>query len=135
MGWGQGAGPGRSLLSLAGTLSGYALGSQGGTEKSKLGSAQHQAKVVIIRVLKVSRVRGMTRTLPSSQGPSLTTTESRKQPMTLAVALTASGEAYGELFWDDGESLAVLERGAYTLVSFSAKNVSSRACPGWRVEA
>lgn len=56
------------------------------------------------------------------QGPSLTTTESRKQPMALAVALTASGEASGELFWDDGESLAVLERGAYTLVTFSAKN-------------
>lgn len=56
------------------------------------------------------------------QGPSLTTTESRKQPMALAVALTASGEADGELFWDDGESLAVLERGAYTLVTFSAKN-------------
>lgn len=56
------------------------------------------------------------------QGPSLTTTESRKQPMALAVALTESGEASGELFWDDGESLGVLERGAYTLVTFSAKN-------------
>lgn len=54
--------------------------------------------------------------------------------MALAVALTASGEADGELFWDDGESLAVLERGAYTLVTFSAKNVSPKACPGWRVE-
>lgn len=54
--------------------------------------------------------------------------------MALAVALTASGEANGELFWDDGETLAVLERGTYTLVSFSAKNVSPRACPGWRVE-
>lgn len=59
---------------------------------------------------------------PSSQGPSLTTTESRKQPMALAVALTASGEAYGELFWDDGESLDALERGAYTQVTFLAKN-------------
>lgn len=68
---------------------------------------------------------------PSSQGPSLTTTESRKQPMALAVALTESGEASGELFWDDGESLGVLERGAYTLVTFSAKNVSHGACPGW----
>ncbi|ERE69027.1 lysosomal alpha-glucosidase-like protein [Cricetulus griseus] len=56
------------------------------------------------------------------QGPSLTTTESRKQPMALAVALTASGEAYGELFWDDGESLDALERGAYTQVTFLAKN-------------
>lgn len=56
------------------------------------------------------------------QGPSLTTTESRKQPMALAVALTASGQACGELFWDDGESLGVLEHGAYTLVTFSASN-------------
>lgn len=54
--------------------------------------------------------------------------------MALAVALTASGEACGELFWDDGESLGVLERGDYTLVTFLAKNVSHKACPDWRVE-
>ncbi|XP_026936724.1 lysosomal alpha-glucosidase isoform X2 [Sagmatias obliquidens] len=56
------------------------------------------------------------------QGPGLTTTESRKKPMALAVALTASGEARGELFWDDGESLGVLDRGAYTQVIFLATN-------------
>ncbi|KAM5149367.1 lysosomal alpha-glucosidase isoform 1-T3 [Callospermophilus lateralis] len=56
------------------------------------------------------------------QGPALTTTESRKQPMALAVALTAGGEAHGELFWDDGESLDTLERGAYTQVTFLARN-------------
>lgn len=56
------------------------------------------------------------------QGPGLTTTESRKQPMALAVALTSSGEARGELFWDDGESLGVLERGAYTQLVFLARN-------------
>lgn len=56
------------------------------------------------------------------QGPSLTTTESRKQPMALVVALTASGEARGELYWDDGESLGVLEHGAYSLITFLAKN-------------
>ncbi|XP_048221049.1 lysosomal alpha-glucosidase [Perognathus longimembris pacificus] len=56
------------------------------------------------------------------QGTALTTTESRKQPLALAVALTAGGEARGGLFWDDGESLGVLERGAYTEVTFSAKN-------------
>lgn len=56
------------------------------------------------------------------QGPGLTTTESRQQPMALAVALTGSGEAQGELFWDDGESLGVLERGAYTQVVFLARN-------------
>lgn len=66
-----------------------------------------------------------------SQGPGLTTTESRKKPMALAVALTASGEARGELFWDDGESLGVLDRGAYTQVIFLATNVSSGIRLGW----
>uniref|UniRef100_A0A2K6NW22 Lysosomal alpha-glucosidase n=1 Tax=Rhinopithecus roxellana TaxID=61622 RepID=A0A2K6NW22_RHIRO len=56
------------------------------------------------------------------QGPGLTTTESRQQPMALAVALTKGGEAQGELFWDDGESLEVLERGAYTQVLFLARS-------------
>ncbi|ELK12281.1 Lysosomal alpha-glucosidase [Pteropus alecto] len=56
------------------------------------------------------------------QGPGLSTTESRKQPMALAVALTGSGEARGELFWDDGESLGALERGAYTQLVFLARN-------------
>ncbi|KAK2497272.1 hypothetical protein MC885_013421 [Smutsia gigantea] len=65
------------------------------------------------------------------QGPGLTTTESRKQPMALVVALPASGEARGELFWDDGESLGVLERGAYTHIIFWAQNVSPGAGPGW----
>lgn len=56
------------------------------------------------------------------QGPGLTTTESRKQPMALLAALTVNGEARGELFWDDGESLGVLERGDYTEVTFLARN-------------
>lgn len=68
---------------------------------------------------------------PPLQGPGLTTTESRKQPMALVVALPAIGEAQGELFWDDGESLGVLERGAYTHVIFRAQNVSPGTSPGW----
>lgn len=56
------------------------------------------------------------------QGPGLTTTESRRQPMALAVALNRTGEAHGELFWDDGESLGVLERGAFTKVTFLARS-------------
>ncbi|XP_004860939.1 lysosomal alpha-glucosidase isoform X2 [Heterocephalus glaber] len=61
-------------------------------------------------------------TIVPLQAPGLTTTESRKQPMALAVALTPRGEAQGELFWDDGDSLGVLERGAYTQVVFLAGN-------------
>ncbi|XP_027968262.1 lysosomal alpha-glucosidase isoform X2 [Eumetopias jubatus] len=56
------------------------------------------------------------------QGPGLTTTESRKQPMALLAALTTNREAQGELFWDDGESLGVPERGDYTKVIFLARN-------------
>lgn len=44
--------------------------------------------------------------------------------MALAVALNRTGEARGELFWDDGESLGVLERGAFTKVTFLARSVS-----------
>ncbi|XP_054986113.1 lysosomal alpha-glucosidase [Sorex araneus] len=55
------------------------------------------------------------------QGPGLTTTETRQQPMALVVGLTASGDAQGELYWDDGDSLGVLEAGAYTLVGFWAR--------------
>lgn len=46
--------------------------------------------------------------------------------MGLLAALTMNGEARGELFWDDGESLGVLERGDYTKVIFLARNVSPR---------
>lgn len=56
--------------------------------------------------------------------------------MALVAALGTNGEARGELFWDDGESLGVLERGAYTEVVFLARNVSPRAARGggglWR---
>ena len=44
--------------------------------------------------------------------PGLTTTETRKSNFTLLVALDASGNAAGDLFWDDGEQLKI-ER--YTL--------------------
>lgn len=51
--------------------------------------------------------------------------------MALVVALTSSREAQGELFWDDGESLGVLEREAYTHIIFLARNVSPGTFPGW----
>lgn len=78
------------------------------------------------------RQAGTVTCVPGFQGPGLTTTEARKQPMALAVALTPDGEARGELFWDDGESLGVLERGAYTQVAFLARNVSRRPGLGSR---
>ncbi|KAM9003845.1 lysosomal alpha-glucosidase isoform X1 [Sarcophilus harrisii] len=56
------------------------------------------------------------------QDPGLTTTESRNKPMTLIVALTPSGVAQGELFWDDGETLGTVEWGHYTQIMFLANN-------------
>ncbi|XP_068932192.1 lysosomal alpha-glucosidase isoform X1 [Petaurus breviceps papuanus] len=56
------------------------------------------------------------------QDSGLTTTESRNKPMTLIVALTPSGMAQGELFWDDGETLGTLEWGHYTQIMFWANN-------------
>ncbi|XP_028912852.1 lysosomal alpha-glucosidase isoform X1 [Ornithorhynchus anatinus] len=56
------------------------------------------------------------------QAPGLTTTESRTQDMILIVALTPSGVARGQLFWDDGESLGTLERGAFTQIVFLANS-------------
>ncbi|XP_049633099.1 lysosomal alpha-glucosidase isoform X2 [Suncus etruscus] len=64
------------------------------------------------------------------QGPGLTTTETRKQPLTLVVGLTSSGKAQGELYWDDGDSLGTLESGAYTLVGFWARNNTIGNMPG-----
>jgi len=41
-----------------------------------------------------------------TQEPGYTTSESRRNPWGLVVALSAAGEAYGSLYVDDGESLA-----------------------------
>uniref|UniRef100_A0A8D0BDK0 Lysosomal alpha-glucosidase n=1 Tax=Salvator merianae TaxID=96440 RepID=A0A8D0BDK0_SALMN len=55
------------------------------------------------------------------QEPAFTTTESRKKGMTLVVALTLSGVARGDLFWDDGEGLMTFEKGDYTEIIFLAR--------------
>ena len=41
------------------------------------------------------------------QDAALTTTANRKTPFTLLVVLGKSGASSGELYWDDGESLAI----------------------------
>jgi len=40
-----------------------------------------------------------------TQKPGVTTTESRKNDFELIVALDEAGNAKGELYWDDGDSL------------------------------
>jgi alpha-glucosidase len=51
----------------------------------------------------------------------MTTTESRKTPFTLTVALCEKGKAFGELYYDDGEQVSVKE---YVYVSYAASNNS-----------
>jgi len=57
-----------------------------------------------------------------------TTSEvTRGNPLRLIVALSSSGTAWGDLFWDDGESLDTFERGSYSYLVF---NVTQVACRG-----
>lgn len=54
------------------------------------------------------------------QEPALTTTASRRNPFFLTVALSAGGWAWGDLFWDDGDSLDTFEAGSYCYLIFIA---------------
>ncbi|XP_038163651.1 lysosomal alpha-glucosidase [Cyprinodon tularosa] len=54
------------------------------------------------------------------QEPALTTTASRRNPFFLTVALSADGRAWGDLFWDDGDSLSTYETNQYCYVNFTA---------------
>lgn len=57
------------------------------------------------------------------KGPALTTATSRKNPFFLTVALSAGGQAWGDLFWDDGDSLDTFETGNYSYIVFVADEV------------
>lgn len=59
--------------------------------------------------------------LPMQYGGS-TTTESRLMPFSLFAALNFNQEAYGELFWDDGDSIDTYENKQYNLIKFSLMN-------------
>lgn len=58
-----------------------------------------------------------------SQEPALTTSDSRNNPFLLTVALCAGGWAWGDMFWDDGDSLDTFEKGDYSYVIFIAGQV------------
>jgi len=55
-----------------------------------------------------------------TQEPANNTAFSRKKPMGLIVALGDEGEASGQLFWDDGESIDTVKNSKYLLIKFSA---------------
>ncbi|XP_071751949.2 sucrase-isomaltase, intestinal [Centroberyx gerrardi] len=54
-----------------------------------------------------------------TQRPAVTTTESRRNPMGLIVALDDNQQAAGELFWDDGDSRETVETGNHMHYNFS----------------
>ncbi|XP_061182189.1 maltase-glucoamylase-like [Saccostrea echinata] len=55
------------------------------------------------------------------QTPSTTTTESRKNPLTLLVALDEEGRTRGSLFWDDGVSIETIENNNFLLASMAVE--------------
>ncbi|XP_065509451.1 maltase-glucoamylase-like [Caloenas nicobarica] len=56
----------------------------------------------------------------TQQSPANTTFYSRKNPLSLTVALNDSSVAEGQLYWDDGVSIEAYEAGQYLLTSFTA---------------
>nr|XP_025837997.1 putative maltase-glucoamylase-like protein FLJ16351 [Vulpes vulpes] len=54
------------------------------------------------------------------QEPAMNTQASRQKFMGLIVALDDNGEAEGQLFWDDGQSIDTYENGNYFLANFTA---------------
>ncbi|KAL1437043.1 hypothetical protein MTO96_049051 [Rhipicephalus appendiculatus] len=62
------------------------------------------------------------------QGHANTTTVSRRNPMKLLVALNASGEAIGDLYWDDGETRDAQLLEEYVYLKFRAMNNTLEIC-------
>ncbi|NXW01415.1 LYAG glucosidase, partial [Fregetta grallaria] len=54
-----------------------------------------------------------------TQKPETTSEVTRGNPLRLIVALSSRATAWGDLFWDDGESLDTFERGSYSYVVFN----------------
>ncbi|XP_032930427.1 lysosomal alpha-glucosidase-like isoform X2 [Catharus ustulatus] len=54
-----------------------------------------------------------------TQKPGTTTEVTRGNPLRLIVALSSDATAWGDLFWDDGESLDTFEKGNYSYVMFN----------------
>ncbi|NXU89451.1 LYAG glucosidase, partial [Xiphorhynchus elegans] len=54
-----------------------------------------------------------------TQKPGTTSEATRQNPLRLIVALSSSATAWGDLFWDDGESLDTFEQGSYSYLVFN----------------
>lgn len=66
---------------------------------------------------------------PQKPGP--TSEASRGNPLRLIVALSPGATAWGDLFWDDGESLDTFERGSYSYLVFNATEVGHGGDGAW----
>ncbi|CAG0918268.1 unnamed protein product [Notodromas monacha] len=64
--------------------------------------------------------------LPAIQ-PAQTTTEMRSKPFEVIVGLDHRGEAFGELYWDDGDSIGTWEKRFFNLIEFRVKDQKLRA--------
>uniref|UniRef100_A0A8C9ET01 P-type domain-containing protein n=1 Tax=Pavo cristatus TaxID=9049 RepID=A0A8C9ET01_PAVCR len=58
-----------------------------------------------------------------TQKPGITSKATRGNPLRLIVALSPRATAWGDLFWDDGESLDTFEQGNYSYLVFNATEV------------
>ncbi|XP_068026417.1 LOW QUALITY PROTEIN: maltase-glucoamylase-like [Melanerpes formicivorus] len=56
----------------------------------------------------------------AQQSPDTTTSSSRRNPLSLTVALSDEQVAAGQLYWDDGVRIDAYEDGVYLLTSFTA---------------
>ncbi|KAL9648423.1 hypothetical protein ABK040_014044 [Willaertia magna] len=60
------------------------------------------------------------------QEPALNTVKQKGNPYELLIALNNEGQAFGELFLDDGESLNTIENHNYTLLNYQVNNVKNQ---------
>lgn len=70
------------------------------------------------------------------QFPSTTTTQSRKNPFGILVALKAGTRfcsADGEMFWDDGESLDTVKTREYNRFLFKSKQTTEMVIAGYLI--
>uniref|UniRef100_A0A8C7E2A0 P-type domain-containing protein n=1 Tax=Naja naja TaxID=35670 RepID=A0A8C7E2A0_NAJNA len=58
-------------------------------------------------------------TILPTQKPGGSTWLARRNPLTLIAALSQSSTAWGDLFWDDGDSLDTFEKGNYSYLVFN----------------
>ncbi|KAL1517514.1 hypothetical protein ABEB36_001270 [Hypothenemus hampei] len=63
----------------------------------------------------------------SQQEARPTTTETRTTKIQLLVAPNENGEAFGELYWDDGDSLNTIEEKQFSLINFALENSNLRS--------